>query len=246
MKYGFEAHGNIVQSSSCHGACTQQDKRLCVTQVLAVCDQTEVQPHLPQFTITNCRTVTAKQFKAVRAKKPRGSSLFREKSAWTNSRLTCLFMKHLRAATVAFKSYQVIVLMDTASPHLAREVLTTAASADIWVCPVPPGTTGTCQPLDVGVLGRYKRHVLDLCQTCMTKDGEGLSRFAWLEILSKAGPSFLRQHAWKPVFDRIGLYRPGDGCLNEADFQLLLPRKRKINRMDWLCKPLQGKPLRIS
>ena len=151
MKYGFEAHGNIVQSSSCHGACTKQDKRLCVTQVLAVCDQTEVQPHLPQFTITNCRTVTAKQFKAVRAKKPRGSSLFREKSAWTNSRLTCLFMKHLRAATVAFKSYQVIVLMDTASPHLAREVLTTAASADIWVCPVPPGTTGTCQPLDVGV-----------------------------------------------------------------------------------------------
>ena len=171
--------------------------------VIAVCDQAEVQPHLPQFTITNCRTVTAKQFKAaVRAKKPRGSSLFREKSAWTNSRLTCLFMKHLRAATVAFKSYQVIVLMDTASRTLA-----------FW-----DGTSV----------------------------GEGLSRFAWLEILSKAGPSFLRQHAWKPVFDRIGLYRPGDGCLNEADFQLLLPRKRKINRMDWLCKPLQGKPLRIS
>ena len=130
---------------------------MCVTQVLAViavCDQAEVQPHLPQFTITNCRTVTAKQFKAaVRAKKPRGSSLFREKSAWTNSRLTCLFMKHLRAATVAFKSYQVIVLMDTASRTLAFWDGTSVGEGLSRFCLVGNPKQGRSKFFTAGMLG---------------------------------------------------------------------------------------------
>jgi hypothetical protein len=54
------------------------------------------------------------------------------------------------------------VVIDQAPCHLTVDVAMAAAQLGVDLCPVPPGSTGKCQPMDVSVFGVLKRKQIKL------------------------------------------------------------------------------------
>ena len=168
--------------------CTYQAKetqRAHFTHVAIVCDNTELQPLLPQVLIFNQKQLPLKRAAALRLLMPANVFIITQKSAWTNQQVHLRVLKLLGQVLEHFPQYQPILLQDGAPAHTSPEVTAGAYAAGLWPIMVPASTTWLLQPLDthgfrtsiMWLSHGPKRETINLWETgILTKIGRFLTR----------------------------------------------------------------------
>ena len=132
---------------------SRRQQRSCVTHVAAICDDTAVQPSLPQVIIGNESVLQAAAVKLVGPALHKNVILLRRKSGWVNKDFLVSYVKLLAACLEPFAlRYQPILLWDALPAHCAPSVLRAAGRAGLWVVIVPAKMAWLLQPLDTRII----------------------------------------------------------------------------------------------
>ena len=78
-------------------------RRRCMTHVGVICDNTYIQPHLPQVLIGNLATFKAGSMTALRGRAPANVALLRQKSAWNNEAVCAWIVRRIGHALAPYK-----------------------------------------------------------------------------------------------------------------------------------------------
>ena len=235
-------------------------RRGMVTFCGLICSQSTLQPCMPQFLICNRRLVGAAMARAVSADAPANMTFLRLNSSWNTTSVMCQILQAIKSALTPHPTWQPILCMDTCSCHLSKQVLFTAYNLNLWVCPVPPGTTHALQALDISGFVRVKRALRDAWQSHSLNHGP-MMRQAWLQIVCVKTIEVLNSKEWKHAFASAGLAseadvairlnsdlravfpngKPEQDCAvvpSETVLQGILPKRRRFVAEDFLSGPL--------
>lgn len=181
--------------------------RGAVTHVGLICDNSTLQPLLPQVIIGNRRRFTRKLLAAVATSKPSGVHLFAEKSAWNSHDIMVRVLRLLAEALEPYKAiWQPVLMLDVATCHVGPKVAAAARSLGIQLVYVPARMTGLLQPLDVAVFASYKAWLRTEWRRLQEAAPQGqVSDVAWLELVMKAASTFLRSKKWHRAFELVGV-----------------------------------------
>ena len=185
---------------------SRRQQRACVTHVAAICDDTAVQPLLPQVFIGNEAVLQASAVKLVRPALHKNVILLRRKSGWVNKDFLVSYVKLLAACLEPFAlAYQPILLWDALPAHCAPSVLRAAARAGLWVVIVPAKMTWLLQPLDTDVFSRYKHYLRRryLQLLCDSHDGR-VAATSIILAMNDACREVLQGNDWAAAFLRCG------------------------------------------
>ena len=122
--------------------------RKAFTHVAVICDDSALQPHIPQVILVNERTCTVRilgDWKPVPGCKV---EVHRHKSAWINNvKLADVIRRIGEALKTHAPDRQAILLMDAHVSHFSKEGLAEASAQNTWPCMIPASTTSLLQPL---------------------------------------------------------------------------------------------------
>ena len=176
-----------------------------------VCDSADIQSVLPQFVIGNRQTFTLREITALRRGRPLNVRLVRQKSAWSNSRLTSTLVRHIAAALgglgVLAENAQVLLLVDAVKIHYTPEVLRACKAASFWLIVIPPRMTFLLQPLDTDVFALYKWCLQSAYQDARSRSttaGGDICMAEFLSCIDVAIQFVLEGRPWSAAFDRDG------------------------------------------
>ena len=187
-------------------------KRRCyMTHVGIICDDSSLQPALPQFIVANERTLQVRRLPALARTAPRNVRLIRQKSAWSSAALMRRVVRELAIAIALHGGWvalaQVVLIFDAAKIHLHESVFRACRAVGFGVVIVPPKTTGVLQPLDVDAYAMYKAILVELYHEartrCRSPHGE-LDMDEFLPCVYGAIRQVLQGHRWGAAFDRAG------------------------------------------
>ena len=186
-------------------------RRRYMSHIGVICDREDIQATLPQFVVGNAHTLLARQIAALRRGRPLNVRLIRQKSAWSNGRLTANLVRHIAAAldgrSGRARDVQVLLLLDAAKIHFTLAVLRACKAANFWLVIIPPRLTFLIQPLDTDAFALYKSVLLDAYQEARSRsanaDGD-LSMAEFLPCIDGAIQSVLEGRPWAAAFDRDG------------------------------------------
>ena len=181
-------------------------RRCCITHVGVICDQTDIQPRLPQVLIGNEFTFQAGAIAALRASSPSNVVLLRQKSAWNNHATCAWIIRRIGLALAPYAGrYQPVLLLDASRVHSHRIVLTACHLAGIWVVLIPALLTWLLQPLDTHGFQRYNAHMRKEYQEARIRsEGGDLAVGDFLLCVHSAVRSVLQGIPWSSAFDRDG------------------------------------------
>ncbi len=135
-------------------------KRGSLTHVVLICDDTAVQPLLPQMIIGNEHILRVTDMQTLETETAANIYIVRAKSSWITAELFMLLLqtlgKTLRQNEVAKKP---ILLLDGSPVHLTPAAWQAAKGCGIVLCVVPATLTWFVQPLDVSVIRKLKAHL---------------------------------------------------------------------------------------
>ena len=182
-----------------------------MSHIAVICDCADIQATMPQFVVGNERTFLARQIGALRGGRPLNVRLIRQKSAWSNGRLTAILVRHITAALDGrggqAGDVQVLLLLDAAKIHFTPAVLRACKAANFWLIIIPPRLTFLIQPLDTDAFALYKSWLLAAYQEARSRsasaDGD-LSMAEFLPCIDGAIRSVLEGRPWTAAFDRDG------------------------------------------
>ena len=181
-------------------------RRTCMTHVAFICDQTAVQPLLPQVVIGNCATFHVREWAQLNAQRPANVILVRQQSAWNNTERLKWILRLLGAALRPLAArYQPILLMDACRVHLPECVAQSCASLGIWLVIVPAKLTWLLQPCDTHAFLKYKTHLRSAYQELRAQSDTGeVSIGAFLSAVYSTIRFVLQGQKWALAFDRDG------------------------------------------
>ncbi|RHY77081.1 hypothetical protein DYB34_012518, partial [Aphanomyces astaci] len=91
---------------------------------------------------------------------PLGHHYAVQESAWMDSRVWAMYLRKVLKPQVREPT---VLLLDNFDPHVSKEGIKIASEeAGCVVAAIPPNATSTVQPLDVGVMAPFKRHLRSL------------------------------------------------------------------------------------
>ena len=181
-------------------------RRRCFTVVAFICDQSSLQPLLPQIVLVNERTIQRSVISRVRAAAPRNVIIVRQKSAWNNDRLCASIVRWLSIALGPhLKEYQPILFMDAAPVHTTARVLAACREMRVWPIIIPASMTWRLQPLDTHTFGSFKRVLQTFYQAARSQAGDSdLEISAFLNCVYDAVRHVLANRDWAHAFDADG------------------------------------------
>ena len=128
-----------------------------LSYVAIICDDTSIQPVLPQILLGNEHVLRVQDLEAVKASLPSNVYLIRAKSGWVENCLFALILKWLRAAVSQIDpNIQILLLLDTSFVHLHPHVFRTAKAQRIRLRFVPASCTWLLQPCDTHLFRKFK------------------------------------------------------------------------------------------
>ena len=131
--------------------------RRAFSHVGIICDDTSLQPHLPQVLLVNERTVTAEQHRHWTSLPGCNAKLWRGKSAWINDEVFAKIIRELgKVLRARAGNRQAILLLDAHNCHFSKGTLAACRDYDIWPVIIPARMTSMLQPLDTHVFSRFK------------------------------------------------------------------------------------------
>ena len=206
-KPGILATRAIAQSAA-KGLVSQQVKkgntRASLSLVALLCDDTSIQPKLPQFLIGNEHILPEPLAGQMRADGtlPSNVRVWRHKSAWVNDDKLADIALHWARALAEFRdSHQPILLLDACPAHLGQRFLMACRRYNIWVLFVPARMTWLLQPADThcfAMLKRLIRREYHLELICSSSGIVNVRRI--LEIILQGIRQVMQGHKWAPAF----------------------------------------------
>ena len=195
-----EARDKPLRSAS------RRQQRTCLSHIAIVCDDTSVQPVLPQIIVGNCKAVLKKVQATLAPQLRENVFLLRRKSAWVNADLMVNVLKVLGTVLQPYTDErQPILLMDACPAHLAAKVFRAAARANVWVIIVPAKLTGLLQPADTHVFYRYKMYLRKQLEHFVITSASGSVSIEDLILAINQGVQcVLQKYAWSAAFDANG------------------------------------------
>jgi hypothetical protein len=167
----------------------------------------------------------------------------------------CEILELLSHALKEFPWFQPILLLDTASCHIADAVAAKAAALNIWLVPVPAGLTHLLQPLDVYAFSGYKEFLRQQYRKSRAEKGT-VSPLTWLQLIFRVCTSYLNSRKWSPAFAQVGLGAKASAlstelqslfptglpkqpltCLTGAELGRLMPVNRHVRALLWVRAP---------
>lgn len=182
-----------------------------MTHIGVICDRGDVQQMLPQVVIGNHNTFLARDVAALRSARPLNVRLLRQRSAWSNSRVTAALIRQI-AATLAARgvlteNVQVVIIMDAVKLHYTREVLRACKAVHFWLIIVPALMTFLLQPLDTHTFAAYKACFQLAYQMARSRSASPSGDVTIAELLpciDHAIQSVLETRLWSDAFDSDG------------------------------------------
>ena len=196
----FVAKRRAVQQVS------RRKRRCCLTHVATICDNSGLQPLLPQVIIGNAVAFPARRMVALRALCPPNVTLVRQKSAWVNAELFANIV-HLIALAIRAWTYrfQPVLIMDTCRVHITQTVLCACYRHGIWVVLVPSLTTWVLNPLDTHGFNKYKAQLQDEYQAArIAAEGNEVDIEDFLRCIFRVIRNILQGKRWSNAFDDNG------------------------------------------
>ena len=180
--------------------------RAGITHVGFICDDTSLQPLLPQVLIVNGATVLKRDMAAILASLPDNVFVLRRKSSWNNAQIMCMIIDVLgRLLHAEAGECFPILLLDAARIHVHSSVLHACDRWAIRIAMVPPGLTWLLQPLDTHAFAAFKRMLTDCYQERFGEaGGHVLPTVEWLLVVSACVQRCLVYPPWGGAFDSNG------------------------------------------
>ena len=193
-------HGDVVLVKE------KTSKRGSLTHVAIICDDTTVQPVLPQFILGNHHILKVHEMQAKADQVPNNVFVVRAKSSWVNNVLMCMILQQLRACLQAKNINKAVLLLWDACPvHCHHLVWQTARNAKVFLCFVPTNMTWLQQPLDVYGFRRFKAHVRKAYrQSRLRKNEPRMTSMDVVLCIVSAIRHILQGVAWNTAFDGCG------------------------------------------
>ena len=180
--------------------------RKAFSHIAIICDDTSLQPHLPQVLLVNERTVSAELNRRWTSLPGCNAKLWRGKSAWINDEVFAKIIRELgKVLRARAGGRQAILFLDAHKCHFARGTLAACRDYDIWPVIIPARMTSLLQPLDTHVFSRFKMFLRTrLHQIMLTGANEELTSEQVIDALLDAIKGVLQRHSWAPAFAKNG------------------------------------------
>ena len=182
-------------------------RRMAVTLVASVCDDTEIQALLPQVILGNERVLSKGEAHRINAEPDARVYCVRQKSGWVN-KVTLSKIIHLIG--VALKLWQetryFVLCVDACPCHCSVEVVRACNKAGLHVCYVAASMTSILQPCDTHVFARLKRFLRAGMETLRLQSATGGAQtYDVLKLINEAVRCVLNKNDWKGAFAQTGL-----------------------------------------
>ena len=177
-----------------------------ISHAVLVCDDSTIQPELPQLIIGNEHILRVQDLNTLKPHLPANIVLVRAKSSWIKVELLIVLLEMLRKTLDAQKSEKVpVLLLDCCQVHCNARVWKTAKRMRILLCFVPARLTWLVQPLDVRVLARFKAFLRGRYRKLQLENEQcDVSVVQLVLILIEGIRRILQGRAWSSAFDECG------------------------------------------
>ena len=182
------------------------EARKCVTFVASICDDTSMQPILPQVLIVSRKQVRQRDQAPIEELLPENVKVVVAKSAWNTKGIMGLIGDYLLAAIAPYTdSIQFILFLDTASCHLDPALVHKLRAGGVWLGFVPKGTTGILQCCDTHLFYRWKVALNKrIDRERGSVEGGNLSVVLWIRAMVHTIREVLQGVAWSQAFEQNG------------------------------------------
>ena len=231
---------------------TRHQKRGALSYLALLCDDTAIQPTLPQVIIGNehCLPDRVRKELVDSQSLMKNVTLLRQKSAWVTdavlSQVVAIWGNALRASRL---THQPILLLDACSTHMGPRFLAACVRWNIWLVFVPAKTTWLLQPADTHCFATFKKYLRDYFEEALLANPDGVVDIKSVILqLDKTIRKVLHSKRWAPAFDANGwskaqqLLRPkirtllelqedpaaGSALPTLQQFQKIFPQRRYI------------------
>ena len=244
-------------------------KRGSLTHVVLVCDDTAVQPLLPQMIIGNEHILRVQDLHILERESATNIYVVRAKSSWITAGLFIFLLqtltKKLRQNAV---TKQPILLLDGSPVHVTPAVWQAARRNGIFLCFIPASLTWFVQPLDVSIIRKLKAHVRSHYRKMQIEKRQAeIPVVDVIRILMESVRTVLQGVAWAPAFDACGYSAHENGVCSQIrrmfarapdlplstpttrppdrEIENILPKKRvyDFHALLWTC-PVEGQDMR--
>ena len=180
--------------------------RKAFSHIAIICDDTSLQPYLPQVLLVNERTVSAELNRRWTSLPGCNAKLWRGKTAWISNKVFARIVRELgKVLRARAGGRQAILLLDAHQCHFSRCTLAACRDYDIWPVVIPARMTSLLQPLDTHVFSRFKMFLRTrLHQIMLTGANEDLTSEQVIDALLHAIKGVLQRHPWAPAFAKNG------------------------------------------
>ena len=224
-------------------------RRTCLTHVGVICDDTALQPLMPQFLIGNSSTFLMRDWAGLQARAPANVTLVRQKSAWVNIRLLVQIVRRLGLLLRPHAgSCQPVLIMDACRVHFAEPVLRACRFWGLWPVLVPARLTWLLQPCDTHAFCRYKAKLKVAYQFSRVATARGDPDVAnFLDCMYTAIREVFHGVRWSLAFEQDGFGREQVGVSLSIQERLALqvpiavPNLRPTEEQLRECVPRKAK-----
>lgn len=177
-----------------------------VTHLAFICDDTAIQPTLPQILLGNKARFTLRLLQSLQGAVPANLHLWRQESSWNNHATMRKALTALRQALLPYMATRYIVLLlDMARARIHPTIYRHAHQCNIRLVYIPAKLTWLLQPCDTHAFAKFKAALrrLWLDARLESQDGEINAR-QWVMIIAKAIRAVFQGTRWASAFAETG------------------------------------------
>ena len=176
--------------------------RSAFTHIALICDDSSLQPCLPQILLGNEHLFTKQVLDAARATLPPNVVVWRRKSGWVTQDILCQAVDVIHdAISSRLQGRQVLLLLDACPVHLCPRFMRHCAKKGFWLHYVPAKLTWLLQPLDTHVFARYKQWISNAYRKHILEGDKGACELtAMIEIVANSTRHVFQKHKWSSAF----------------------------------------------
>lgn len=176
------------------------------THVAMICDDDDLQPHLPQFLFINRTQISQAEFDCMQSEWHPNIHAHRVVNPWMTNDKMKLVLEGLATAVAAHSERRRVVLCaDAHRSHIATSTWKSAAARNIFYFIIPPKLTWALQPCDTHLFAMFKDKLTTTCQHLAIANG----RRRWditllLKALNTSVSDVLNKRSWRKAFVDLG------------------------------------------
>ena len=177
------------------------------TLVAIVCNNTTIQPLLPQIIFLGASSITKAQFTALKNQLPSNVFLKRMPKGWNNSDEHRVIVKLLAVVLAKFPEFRPILCFDAAPLHLTPQVLQELVSGSLLFLLVPAKMTWLLQPLNTHGFLKFKLYLKQkFVESVIQGSPDEHKTSRMVRLVVRAIRYVLQAHAWECAFKQNGIW----------------------------------------